>query len=177
MTHRWIKSTLGHGETMCEFCSITNREAAVLGVLNTCDKAPVEKMHPNEIAEIFGDFMPLEVVAVIKTWSGSVDGLRVELRRIAAKDNELQRIVSNKAVLTGVYCCACGAETPCAWTDLNLGKFFKCPKCGEIRVHVYPKHGGSAWITVDPEQAKLYDLLGHRYEARQREEEAEAQHG
>lgn len=36
MTHNWIKSTLGHGETMCSKCKITNREAAVLGRLNQC---------------------------------------------------------------------------------------------------------------------------------------------
>lgn len=35
--HDWIPSTLGHGETMCRKCFITNREAAVLGLLNHCD--------------------------------------------------------------------------------------------------------------------------------------------
>jgi hypothetical protein len=35
--HDWITSTLGHGETMCRKCFITNREAAVLGLLNDCD--------------------------------------------------------------------------------------------------------------------------------------------
>lgn len=30
-THRWIPSTLGHGETMCADCFMTNREAWVLG--------------------------------------------------------------------------------------------------------------------------------------------------
>lgn len=34
--HTWIKSTLGHGESMCSKCFITNREAAVLGKMNTC---------------------------------------------------------------------------------------------------------------------------------------------
>lgn len=38
--HKWVKSNLGHGETMCEYCRITNREAAVLGELNACSKAP-----------------------------------------------------------------------------------------------------------------------------------------
>lgn len=28
--HVWIKSELGHGETMCAKCMMTNREAAVL---------------------------------------------------------------------------------------------------------------------------------------------------
>lgn len=37
--HNWIKSQLGHGETMCSRCYITNREAAVLGELNEC-RAP-----------------------------------------------------------------------------------------------------------------------------------------
>lgn len=35
--HDWIPSTLGHGEVMCRNCKITNREAAVLGLLNECD--------------------------------------------------------------------------------------------------------------------------------------------
>lgn len=37
MQHNWIKSTLGHGETMCSRCLVTNREAAVLGIMDTCD--------------------------------------------------------------------------------------------------------------------------------------------
>lgn len=39
MPHEWVKSTLGHGEIMCRRCCITNREAAVLGLLNDCDSA------------------------------------------------------------------------------------------------------------------------------------------
>lgn len=35
--HDWIKSTLGHGETMCSRCCMTNREAAVLGKSESCD--------------------------------------------------------------------------------------------------------------------------------------------
>lgn len=35
--HDWVKSNLGHGESMCRNCLITNREAAVLGRLNKCD--------------------------------------------------------------------------------------------------------------------------------------------
>jgi hypothetical protein len=38
--HDWIASTLGHGETMCSRCFVTNREAAVLGITNTCDVPP-----------------------------------------------------------------------------------------------------------------------------------------
>lgn len=34
--HEWVKSTLGHGDTMCLKCSITNLEAAVLDRLNIC---------------------------------------------------------------------------------------------------------------------------------------------
>lgn len=33
--HKWIKSQLGHGETMCTICFATNREAAALG-LTSC---------------------------------------------------------------------------------------------------------------------------------------------
>lgn len=37
--HEWVESKLGHGETMCRRCLMTNREAAVLGALNHCEKA------------------------------------------------------------------------------------------------------------------------------------------
>lgn len=40
MQHDWIKSTLGHGETMCSRCFVTNREAAALGISNSCDVQP-----------------------------------------------------------------------------------------------------------------------------------------
>lgn len=36
MRHKWVKSTLGHGETMCELCCMTNREAAALGLSESC---------------------------------------------------------------------------------------------------------------------------------------------
>ena len=35
--HSWVPSSLGHGEAMCQYCRITNREAAVLNSY-TCDK-------------------------------------------------------------------------------------------------------------------------------------------
>lgn len=45
--HNWIKSQLGHGETMCSRCYITNREAAVLGELNECRTPnPVSAQQP-----------------------------------------------------------------------------------------------------------------------------------
>lgn len=51
MQHDWIPSTLGHGETMCRRCYITNREAAVLGVLNDCDAPPPEPANSNNSVE------------------------------------------------------------------------------------------------------------------------------
>jgi len=37
--HEWVRSTLGHGESMCKHCRMTNREAAVLGELGSdCDR-------------------------------------------------------------------------------------------------------------------------------------------
>lgn len=41
MQHDWIKSTLGHGETMCSRCKVTNREAAAIG-MDDCDAPPPE---------------------------------------------------------------------------------------------------------------------------------------
>ena len=42
MQHDWIKSTLGHGETMCSRCFITNREAAAIGEME-CSVPPPPK--------------------------------------------------------------------------------------------------------------------------------------
>lgn len=44
--HNWVKSTYGHGETMCTYCHMTNREAAVLGLLNECEHAPAPEPLP-----------------------------------------------------------------------------------------------------------------------------------
>lgn len=45
--HYWVPSTLGHGDSMCQYCSITNREAAVLNSY-TCEKAPPSVPVPAE---------------------------------------------------------------------------------------------------------------------------------
>ena len=39
MQHDWVASILGHGETMCRRCFVTNREAAALGMVE-CDAPP-----------------------------------------------------------------------------------------------------------------------------------------
>ena len=36
--HEWVPSRLGHGETMCARCFVTNREAAVLGLMERCSR-------------------------------------------------------------------------------------------------------------------------------------------
>lgn len=42
--HVWVPSPLGHGESMCKYCFVTNREAAVLGILGEeCDAQVKEK--------------------------------------------------------------------------------------------------------------------------------------
>lgn len=51
MLHEWIKSPLGHGEAMCKNCLITNREAAILDLLNgPCPKGK-EKSEVKEDAK------------------------------------------------------------------------------------------------------------------------------
>ena len=57
MQHDWIKSTFGHGETMCSRCFITNREAAILGVTNSCDVPPpaLKATNDNAAAQEFID--------------------------------------------------------------------------------------------------------------------------
>jgi hypothetical protein len=43
MQHDWIKSTLGHGETMCSRCFVTNREAAAIGMVECGVQPPAPK--------------------------------------------------------------------------------------------------------------------------------------
>lgn len=38
--HKWTNSRVGHGESQCEYCHITSREAAALGLMNICKQAP-----------------------------------------------------------------------------------------------------------------------------------------
>lgn len=38
--HDWIPSTLGHGESMCKRCCMTNREAMALRCFNDCSVPP-----------------------------------------------------------------------------------------------------------------------------------------
>lgn len=47
MQHDWVKSTLGHGETMCSRCKVTNREAAAIG-MTECDVPPPAPTAANE---------------------------------------------------------------------------------------------------------------------------------
>ena len=41
MQHDWVSSRLGHGETMCARCFVTNREAAVLGMNDCAAPSPI----------------------------------------------------------------------------------------------------------------------------------------
>lgn len=47
MQHDWVPSRLGHGETMCARCFVTNREAAVLG-MNDCTAPPPSPANNNQ---------------------------------------------------------------------------------------------------------------------------------
>jgi hypothetical protein len=50
MQHDWVHSTLGHGDTMCSRCKITNREAAALGEMNECSAPPPAAANSNDEA-------------------------------------------------------------------------------------------------------------------------------
>jgi hypothetical protein len=65
LRHEWILSTLGHGETMCKFCHITNREAAVLRQTDEpCPNAPAQASAPaaNDKTQ--------EAVNLLQKWCG-----------------------------------------------------------------------------------------------------------
>jgi hypothetical protein len=61
--------------------------------------------------------------------------------------------------MSGVYCCECGVETECGWTDLNIGRVFQCPSCKQVYGHVTPHRGGRAWVKIRDEDVKFYRLL------------------
>lgn len=63
------------------------------------------------------------------------------------------------AKLSGMYCCSCGAQTECELGDLNIGKYFQCPVCEEVRVTIVPRRGGKVWVTIIPDQVRFYQLL------------------
>lgn len=50
MQHDWIKSTLGHGNTMCRRCFVTDLEAAAIG-MTECDAPPPKAANANEPAQ------------------------------------------------------------------------------------------------------------------------------
>ena len=53
MQHDFVKSTLGHGETMCRHCKGTNRELAALGEMDHCTEAPETKdFHVGDVLSI-----------------------------------------------------------------------------------------------------------------------------
>lgn len=45
--HNWIPSTLGHGETMCSRCRMTNREALALGEYDAACMVTIPRGIPN----------------------------------------------------------------------------------------------------------------------------------
>lgn len=63
------------------------------------------------------------------------------------------------AVITHLYACLCGVETPVEPEEIGLGRVFQCPACREVRAHVRPQGGGSAWIRVSPEDVEFNRLL------------------
>lgn len=52
MLHDWIPSTLGHSETMCRRCFVTNREAAALGIQYACDVPGPEPKPANDNVDV-----------------------------------------------------------------------------------------------------------------------------
>ena len=67
MNHDWVKSRLGHGDAMCSRCRITNREAAVLGMLNDCDVPPIARDVMEEAPHLI---LPLKKEAAHDSRSG-----------------------------------------------------------------------------------------------------------
>lgn len=57
MQHTWIPSTLGHGETMCAKCFVTNREAVAIGMVE-CDPPAPKAANENVQDQSADDFLP-----------------------------------------------------------------------------------------------------------------------
>lgn len=78
--HEWVKSSLGHGETMCRKCKATNREAAALG-MTECDV-------PSEPDGDFG-----EALNLLRGWCGLFFGRNGDMTHM---DNETYRKAHTK---------------------------------------------------------------------------------
>lgn len=84
--HRWVPSTLGHGDAMCSWCSMTNREAAAIGAMQRCDKAPVPT--PTADSRLRADLAQLTERAAatsdeMQRLAAENEALRAALKRIA----------------------------------------------------------------------------------------------
>lgn len=54
MQHDWVKSTLGHGNTMCRRCCVTDLEAAAIG-MTECDAPAPKAANQNAPADLIED--------------------------------------------------------------------------------------------------------------------------
>lgn len=92
--HEWVPSTLGHGETMCRFCKITNREAAAIGEYE-CSSIPV----PAETGTRSPDNPPPGTVGAItepKSGQPNVQQLERQTRFYAQIAGRFQRPLPGK---------------------------------------------------------------------------------
>lgn len=93
MEHDWTPSMLGHGETMCTRCKITNREAAVLGE-NNCPgepcKAPPPRPEPTAADLPAGEYAIAEIMG-----HSTMIGRYAEVERFGTKMLSIEPIWEN----------------------------------------------------------------------------------
>jgi NAD-dependent SIR2 family protein deacetylase len=58
-----------------------------------------------------------------------------------------------------IWCCDCGAETPCERADQIPGAVFKCPACDVIYGCLRKRSNGWGWVVVDPDDAEFHGFL------------------
>lgn len=88
MKHDWQPSTLGHGETMCAACKITNREAAVLGE----DECPGSAQAAPTAADLpEGEYAIAEIMG-----HSTMIGRYAEVERFGTKMLQIEPVWENK---------------------------------------------------------------------------------
>jgi predicted RNA-binding Zn-ribbon protein involved in translation (DUF1610 family) len=58
-----------------------------------------------------------------------------------------------------IWACSCGLETPCAFDDMKIGGYFRCPMCGESAVGLVSKSGRKEFVRLDRQHVEFLGLF------------------
>lgn len=134
--HKWVRSNLGHGEQMCEYCKGTNRELAVLGMLNHCDKAPATEAEVDTKAL---DPKALETAhaaarAAYESWDEAMTKVGFTIPAIVpVAEAAIRAYLFALPEVAATECACCGETKPCPLRRDDMGGYV-CLTCIDARL-------------------------------------------